>query len=74
MDEILGYLLNDLAALKAYSLTYKQLFGTTRPLIHKWLCLAPRQNRKAHPKLKGSLFGRRKRAPEEFERLIGADR
>ena len=74
MDEILGYLLNDLAALKAYSLTYRQLFGATRPLIHKWLCLAPRQNRKAHPKPKGSLFGRRKRAPEEFERLIGADR
>ena len=74
MDEILGYLLNDLAALKAYSLTYKRLFGATRPLIQKWLYLAPRQNRKAHPKPKGSLFGRRKRAPEEFERLIGADR
>ena len=74
VNEILGYLLDDLAALKACSLTCKYLFGATRPLIHKWLCLASRQDQKAHPEPKGSLFGRRKRVPEAFERLVGADR
>ena len=35
VDEILGYLLDDLDALRACSLTCKHLFGTTRPLIHQ---------------------------------------
>ena len=37
VDEILDYLLDDLKALKACSLTCKCLFGATRPLIHRRL-------------------------------------
>ena len=76
MDEILGYLLDDLDALKACSLTHKRLFDATRPFIHQWLCLASRVE---HPKPKGPLFSGRKRGNRAFghgafERLIDADR
>ena len=74
VDEILGYLRDDLAALKACSLTCKHLFGATRPLIHQRLCLATRLDWMPYPKPKVSLFGRRKRPPEAFGRLIDADR
>ena len=42
VDEILGYLLDDLDAFKACSLICKLLFGATRPLIHERVCLASR--------------------------------
>ena len=72
VDEILGYLLADLDALKASSLTCKHLFGATRPLIHQRLvCLGSTPD---PPKHKESLFSRRQRAPGMFERLIEADR
>ena len=72
MDEILGYLLDDLDALKASSLTCKRLFGATRPLIHRRLvCLGLNPDL---PKPKRSLFSRRKRDLGLFERLIDADR
>ena len=72
MDEILGYLLEDLHALKACSLTCKRLFGATRPLIHQRLvCVGTRP---APQKPKQSLFGRRRRHPGSFERLVDAGR
>ena len=72
MDEVLGYLLDDLGALRACSLACKRLFGAARPLIHRQLvCLDTRPNL---PKRKRSLFSRRKRDPGPFERLIDADR
>ena len=72
MDEILGYLLNDLGALEACSLTCKSLFGATRALIHQRLvCVG---SRKVHRKPKGSLLNRRKGDPGFFKRLIDADR
>ena len=72
VDEILGYLLDDLDALKVSSLTCKRLFGATRPLIHQRLvCLGSRLD---GPKPNGSLFSRRKRNPGLFERLVDADR
>ena len=72
VDEILGYLLDDLRALKACSLTCRCLFSAARPLIHQRLvCLG---SRPVHPKTKQSLFSRRKRDPGAFEQLIDADR
>jgi len=72
VDEILGYLLDDLGSLTACSLTCKRLFGATRPLIHRQLvCLDPRPNL---PKRKKSLLSRCKKDPGPFERLIEADR
>ena len=41
VDEILGWLRDDLCALKACSLTCKPLFSATRPIIHKRVCLVP---------------------------------
>jgi len=68
VDEVLGYLLDDLDALKACSLTCKFLFNATRLLIHQRLvCLG---SMRVHPKPNGS----RKRVPGVFERLIDADR
>ena len=74
VDEILDYLVDDLLALQACSLTCKRLFGATRPLIHQRLmCL---DSRPGHPKPKDSLFSRHKslREPGAFDRLIHADR
>jgi len=72
VDEILGYLLDDLGALKALSLTCKPLLGATRPLIHQHLvCLDTRQ---FPPKPKQSLFSRRTGDLGAFERLLDADR
>jgi len=72
VDEILGYLLDDLLTLKACSLTCRCLFGATRPLIHRRLvCLGSRPE---GPKPKGSLLGLRKRDLGEFGWLIEADR
>ena len=73
VDEILGYLLDDLDALKACSLTCKHLFGPTRPLIHQHLYLVSGPE---YPKSRRSLFGRGKSKvdPRAFGRLIDADR
>ena len=72
VDEILGYILGDLDALKACSLVCKHLFGATRPLIHqRLLCL---DSRPEHPEPKKSLFSRFRRDPRAFGRLIDADR
>ena len=71
VDEILGYLLDNLGTLKARSLTCKSLFGATRHLIHqRLLCVDSRPD--PH-KPKGSLFTSLKRDPGAFERLIDPD-
>jgi len=71
VDEILSYLLDDMDALKACSLTCKRLFGATRPLIHQRLvCL---DTRPRFPTLRQARFSR-KRDPGTFERLADADR
>ena len=71
MDEILGYLLDDLPTLKTCSLTCKCLFGATRPFIHRRLvCLGSRPE---HPKPKRTLFSRRKRDPGIFKQLTNPD-
>jgi len=74
VDEILGYLLGDLSAFKACSLTCKPLFGATRPLIHRRVCLASRLTWVEGPNPKESLPGLRRGGPEAFERLVDADR
>ena len=74
MDEILNYLLDDLGALKACSLTCKPLFGATRPLVHQRVCLTSKPTWMEGSKPKGSLFGLRRKGPETFERLVDADR
>ena len=74
VDQILGYLLDDLNALAACSLTCKPLFGATRPLIHQRVHLVSRPTWRLYPKPKEPLFSLRKRGPEAFERLIDADR
>jgi len=72
VDEILGHLLDNLAALKACSLTCKRLFGGTRPLIHRrFVCWGSVPN--SH-KPKRSPFNRLQRVPGAFERLIDKDR
>ena len=76
MDKIFGYLLGDIGALKACSLTCKRLFGATRPLIHRRLvCSDSRPALPAAPK--GFLFSGRKIYPGEpgaFDRLTDVDR
>jgi len=74
VDEILGYLLGDLNALKASSLTCKHLFGATRPLIHQRLVCSGSTSTPDPTNPKGFLFSRRQRVPGVFERLIEADR
>jgi len=72
VDEILGYLLDDLGALKAFSLTCKCLFGATRPLVHqRVVCVDPRPT-VYQPK--GSVLPRLKGSPGAFEQLIDTDR
>jgi len=72
VDEILGYLLDDLGALKACSLTSKRLLGATRPLIHQRLVCS--DTRPYPPAPKRSLFSRRTRDPGAFEWLPDAGR
>jgi len=72
VDEILGYLLDDMSALKACSRTCKSLFGATRPLIHQRLHLVSRPAWLGCPKEPRSSI--RKRGPEAFKRLIDSDR
>ena len=63
MDEILGYLVDDL---EACSLTRKFFFDATRPLIHQRLICS--SSEKVHPKPEWPLLSRRKRTPGAFER------
>jgi len=72
VDEIIDYLLDDLDALTACSLTCKRLFGATRQFVHRWLVCS--DSRPDHTGLKGPLLGRRKRGPGAFERLMDVDR
>jgi len=72
MDEILGYLLDDLRALKAFSLTCKRLLGATRPLIHQRLVCS--DTRLYPPAPKRSLFSRRTTDPGAFGLLLDAAR
>ena len=72
MDEIIDYLLDDLDALTACSLTCKRLFGATRHFIHQRLVCS--DSRLDHTKPRRSRLGRRKRSPGAFERLIDAER
>jgi len=72
VDEILGYLLDDLNALRACSRTCKSLFGATRPLVHQQLYLVSRPPWLGYPKEPRSSL--RRRGPEAFKRLIDADR
>ena len=72
MDRILGYLLDDLAALRACSLTCKRLFGAARPFIHRRFVYLG--SKPGSPQPKKSLFGLRGRDPAGLERLIDADR
>jgi len=72
VDEILDYLLDDLLALKACSLTCKHLFGATRPLIHQRLVCS--DSWPLYPKSKRLPFSRRKRESGAFDRLIHAGR
>ena len=67
VDEIMGHLLDDPDALRACSLTCKNLFGAARPLIHQRLCLVSGLK-------KGSIFSRLMRGHRAIERLIDADR
>ena len=74
VDEILGYLADDLCALKAYSLTCKPLFAATRPFIHRRVHVASSLSWIERPKPKGTLFILRKEDPEALEQLVNADR
>ena len=72
MDEILGYLLDDLDALEACSLTCRHFsvrHDLRLNLIHqRRLCLATR------PEPKGSQRSHRRTGPKVFERLVDPDR
>lgn len=73
VDEILGYLVDDLSALKACSLTCKHLFGATRPLIHQRLCLPSRPVLTPYPKPRRCLISGRKRGSKSSKLWIDAD-
>jgi len=72
VDEILGYLLDDPAALKVCSLTCKFLFGATRPLIHRRLAWLGSRPERRKPKI--SLFSRRKKDLGAFGWLVDVAR
>ena len=64
VDNILGYLSDDLPTLKACSLTCKTMLCSARPLISGWLTLPPSQNRRLNARSKKSLLKRSKEAPD----------
>lgn len=74
IDEILGYLLDDLGALKACSLTCRHLFGATRPLIHRRFRLVLKPDWAIHSKRKGLLFSRLWRRSKVPERSVDVER
>ena len=74
VDEILGYLSDDLPSLKTSSLTCKVMLCSARPLIRSWLYLTPTQNRKPKGRFIKSLLKRSKEGSDGFDRLITADR
>lgn len=74
VDEIFGYLSDDLPSLKACSLTCKIMLGSARPLIRSWLYLAPGKHRKSKGRSIKSLLKPSKGGSESLERLVVADR
>lgn len=74
VDEILGYLSDDLPSLKACSLTCKVILGSARPLIGSWLCLTPPKVRRSKGRFIRSLLKRSKEGSDPVERLIAVDR
>jgi len=69
VDDILGYLSDDLPTLKACSLTCKVMVCSARPLIRNWLFLASTQNGRSSPRSLKSLLKRSRRRCDIFERL-----
>jgi hypothetical protein len=74
VDKILGYISDDLPALKACSLTCKTMLDSAHPLIGGWLYLTSTRNRKSYGRSMKSLLKRPKKSPDSFERLVAADR
>lgn len=74
VDEILGYLSDDLPTLKACALTCKIMLRSACPLIGSWLCLIPARNRKPNARSIKSLLKRSKGGSDGLERLVAADR
>ena len=69
VDDILGYLSDDLPTLKACSLTSKAMVCSARPLIRNWLFLASTQNRRSSTRSLKALLKRSKGRCDIFERL-----
>ena len=69
VDDILGYLSEDLPTLKACSLTCKAMVCSARPLIRNWLFLASSQNRRSSTRSLKTLLKRSKGRCDIFERL-----
>jgi hypothetical protein len=74
VDEILGYLSEDIPSLKACSLTCKVMLASARPLIGSWLYLIPPKVRRPKGRFIKSLLKRPKEGSDALERLIAADR
>ena len=71
MDAILNYLLDDVEALKACSLTCKRLFSATQPLVHWRTRLVSRLDERSYPIPTGFLLSFCRTG---FERLVDAER
>jgi len=69
VDDILGYLSDDIPTLKACSLTCKVMVCSARPLIRNWLFLASTRKGKSGPRSLKSLLKRSKGRCDIFERL-----
>lgn len=69
VDDILGYLSDDIPTLKACSLTCKVMVCSARPLIRNWLFLASTRNKRPSPRSLKSLLKRSKGRCDIFERL-----
>lgn len=75
VDEILGYLSDDLPTLKACSLTCKGMLSSARPLIRSRLFLVSTRSRRSNGRFTKYLFKRPKGGIDpRLERLVAADR
>lgn len=75
VDEILGYLLDDLPTLNACSLTCKIMLGSARPLIRTWVFLVSTWDHRSNARFTKSLLKRSKGSSDPFEKpVIPADR
>ena len=74
VDDILGYLSDDLPTLKACSLTCRAMLCSARPLIRNWLFLASTQNRRSSARSLKSILKRSKTRCDLSERLSSTDR